>query len=162
MADQLQREIEEILDRLDEFIPEQKKTDRVRKQWGEKFSAFRYRLGALLSRVSAGHLMIASLVLIFIAFAFRSSAVGQYSMIAGLSLLGLTIVVSFFTNRRDEDGEAMARRGRRSLGAELYRPAPGLVQEAGQSHPLIAATESLSHIALAAEFACPLSLLRSL
>jgi len=100
MADQLQREIEEILDRLDEFIPEQKKTHRIREQWGEKFSAFRQRLGGLLGRVSMGHLMVASLVLIFIAFAFRSSAVGQYAMIAGLSLLGLTIVVSFFANRR--------------------------------------------------------------
>ena len=74
MADQLQREIEEILDRLDEFIPEQKTTHRFRKQWGEKFSAFRHRLGVLLSHVSMGHLMIASLVLIFIAFAFRSSS----------------------------------------------------------------------------------------
>ena len=103
MADQLQREIEEILSKLDDFIPEQKATSRIRKRWGEKVSGLRQRLGgvsARVSRVSAGHLMIASLVLIFIAFAFRSSAVSQYSMIAGLSLLGLTIVFSFLSNRR--------------------------------------------------------------
>jgi hypothetical protein len=105
MADQLQREIEEILDRLDEFIPEQKRTHRIRELWGERLSAFRHRLGDLLSHVSMGHLMIASLVLIFIAFAFRSSAIGQYSMIAGLSLLGLTIVASFVANRRHIQSE---------------------------------------------------------
>jgi predicted lipid-binding transport protein (Tim44 family) len=100
MADQLQREIEEILDKLDEFIPEQKATSRIRKQWSAKLHAFGGWLGGLVSHVSTGHLMIVSLVLVFIAFAFRSSAIGQYSMIAGLSLLGLTIVASFFANRR--------------------------------------------------------------
>jgi hypothetical protein len=100
MADQLQREIEEILNRLDEFIPEQKATSRIRKQWGERLHAFGSRLGRLISHVSMGHLMVASLILIFIAFALRSSVIGQYSMIAGLSLLGLTIVVSFVANRR--------------------------------------------------------------
>jgi predicted lipid-binding transport protein (Tim44 family) len=100
MADQLQREIEEILNKLDEFIPEQKATSHLRKQWSERLHAFGGWLGGLVSRVSMGHLMIASLVLVFIAFAFRSSAIGQYSMIAGLSLLGLTIVVSFLANRR--------------------------------------------------------------
>jgi hypothetical protein len=100
MADQLQREIEEILSKLEEFIPEQKPASRIRKRWGGRLRAFGSKLGRLASHVSMGHLMIASLVLIFIAFAFRSSAIGQYSMIAGLSLLGLTIVVSFIANRR--------------------------------------------------------------
>jgi len=50
---------------------------------GRETFCFRRRLGDLLSHVSMGHLMIASLALIFIAFAFRSSAIGQYSMIAG-------------------------------------------------------------------------------
>jgi predicted lipid-binding transport protein (Tim44 family) len=100
MADQLQREIEEILNRLDEFIPEQKAGSRIRRQWGERLRAFGTWLGGLVSHLSMGHLMVASLVLIFIAFAFRSSTIGQYSMIAGLSLLGLTIVVSFVANRR--------------------------------------------------------------
>jgi hypothetical protein len=100
MADQLQREIEEILNKLDEFIPEQKAGSRIRRQWGERARAFVTWLVRLVSHVSMAHLMIASLVLIFIAFAFRSNTIGQYSMIAGLSLLGLTIVVSFVANRR--------------------------------------------------------------
>ena len=100
MPDQLQREIEDLLNKLDEFIPEQKATSRIRKRWGEKVAALKSRIGAAASRVSTGHLMIASLVLIFVAFAFRSSVIGQYSMIAGLGLLGLTIVVSFISNRR--------------------------------------------------------------
>ena len=35
MADQLQREIEDILNKLDEFIPEQKKSSRIRKRWAK-------------------------------------------------------------------------------------------------------------------------------
>ena len=61
MADQLQREIEEILEKLDEFIPEQKTTSRIREQWAEKVSAFRRRIGGLASRISMGHLMVAFL-----------------------------------------------------------------------------------------------------
>jgi len=44
--------------------------------------------------------MIVSLVLIFVAFVFRSSTVGQYSLFVGLGLLAVTIVISFVTNRR--------------------------------------------------------------
>jgi len=101
MPDQLQREIEDILNKLDEFIPEQKAPSRIRKRRGTTMAALKGRIGGgVVSRVSAGRLMIASLVLIFVAFAFRSSAISRYSMIAGLSLLGLTIVISFIANRR--------------------------------------------------------------
>ncbi len=100
MADQLQREIEEILNRLDKFIPEEKKPSRIGRRWGSAVHGLISGLGALVSHVSLGYLMMLSLLLIFVAFAFRSSSVGQYSMIAGLSLLGLTVVVSFIANRR--------------------------------------------------------------
>ncbi len=100
MTDQLQREIEDLLNKLDEFIPEQKRTSRLRSRVGERFRRIRDRLGSLIGRVSLGHLMIASLVLIFVAFAFRSSTVGRYSLFAGLALLAVTIVISFATNRR--------------------------------------------------------------
>jgi hypothetical protein len=100
MADQLQREIEDLLNKLDEFIPEQKSTSRLRQRLGERVSALRRRLGSFFAHVSLGHLMIVSLVLIFIAFAFRSSTVGQYALFAGLGLLAVTIVISFVTNRQ--------------------------------------------------------------
>jgi len=100
MADQLQREIEDLLNKLDEFIPEQKATTRLRHRLGERVGGLRRRLVSLFARVSLGHLMIVSLVLIFIAFAFRSSTVGKYSLFAGLGLLAVTIVISFVTNRQ--------------------------------------------------------------
>ncbi len=100
MADQLQREIEDLLNKLDDFIPEQKATTRLRKRLGERIGSLARRLGAAFSRASLGHLMLVSLVLIFIAFAFRSSAIGHYALFAGLGLLALTIVISFVTNRR--------------------------------------------------------------
>ena len=93
MPDQLQREIEEILNRLDDFIPEEKPQNRVRNRVASG-------VGALLTHASLGYLVVVSLILVFVAFAFRSSSIGQYSMIAGLALLGLTIGISFVINRR--------------------------------------------------------------
>jgi hypothetical protein len=100
MADHLQREIEEILNRLDDFIPEEKKPNRMRRRLGSAFAGIGGWVSHIESRVSLGYLMLISLLLIFVAFAFRSTNVGQYALIAGLSLLGLTIVVSFIANRR--------------------------------------------------------------
>ncbi|MGD0116068.1 MAG: hypothetical protein ABSC13_08720 [Dehalococcoidia bacterium] len=100
MADQLQREIEDLLNKLDDFIPEQKATTRLHKRLSDRIGGLERRLGSLFSRVSLGYLMIVSLVLIFVAFVFRSSTVGQYSLFVGLGLLAVTIVISFVTNRR--------------------------------------------------------------
>lgn len=100
MADQLQREIEEILERLDDFIPEEKPRHRVGSRVGEAIHGFMGRLGAVVTHASLGYLLVVSLILIFMAFAFRSSSIGQYSMITGLALLGLTIGISFVVNRR--------------------------------------------------------------
>ncbi len=100
MADQLQREIEDLLNKLDEFIPEQKATTRLRKRLIDRIGGLKGRLGSFFSHVSLGHLMVVSLVLIFVAFVFRSSTIGQYSLFVGLGLLAVTIVISFVTNRR--------------------------------------------------------------
>ncbi len=103
MADQLQREIEEILDRLDDFIPEEKSRSGLRTRVGSAVHAFMARLGALLTHASLGYLLVISLILVFMAFVFRSSPIGQYAMIAGLALLGLTIGLSFVIHRRRPD-----------------------------------------------------------
>ena len=100
MADQLQREIEDILDKLDEFIPEKRTRRGLRTRLAGSIAGLGRSIRSLFSRISLGHLMIASLVLIFVAFVFRSSTIGQFSLIAGLGLLALTIVISFLTNRR--------------------------------------------------------------
>ena len=100
MPDELQREIEDILSKLDVFIPEEKAAKRLRRRWRGRTSGGWHWLRGAVARVSLAHLMVASLVLILGAFVFRSSALGQYAMIAGLVLLGLTIIISFLTSKR--------------------------------------------------------------
>jgi dolichyl-phosphate-mannose--protein O-mannosyl transferase len=100
MPSDLQREIEDLLDKLDEFIPEQKAPGRLHRRWSALTGGLRAWLGGIVSRVTLGHLMVVSLILVFFAFLMRSSSIGRYALIAGLALLFLTIAVSFFTSKR--------------------------------------------------------------
>jgi len=119
MPGEIHRQIEELLDRLDDFIPEEKPRLGLQKWVGEKFSGVRFRLRGLFSHVSLGHLMALSLVLVFFAFMFRSASIGQYALIAGLALLGATIAVSFFRNRRRSQETRW-----RGQAIDLSRPGP--------------------------------------
>lgn len=102
MPDDLEREIENILNRLDKFLPEESAAQRLRKRVSNAFFRFQRNVARLLSRISLGHLMIVSLLLVLFAFAFRWSVMGRYALIAGLILLFSTIAISFFTSRRPE------------------------------------------------------------
>ena len=100
MPDELEREIEKILDKLDNFVPEESPVIRMRGRWGIRFRRWRRNLTQRLSRVSPGHVMVASLALIVVAYVFRSSSFAAYAFTAGIVLLLATIAVSFFTARR--------------------------------------------------------------
>lgn len=100
MPDELEREIEDILNRLDKFLPEESAAQRLRKRVSNAFYRFQRNVARLLSRISLGHLMVMSLLLVLFAFAFRWSVLGRYALIAGLILLFSTIAISFFTSRR--------------------------------------------------------------
>jgi hypothetical protein len=100
MPNDLQREIEDLLEKLDEFIPEEKAPGRLNRRWSGMTRSLRAWSAGVVSRITLGHLMVVSLLLIFLAFVMRSSAIGRYALIAGLTLLFLTIAVSFFTSKR--------------------------------------------------------------
>jgi hypothetical protein len=99
MPDELEREIEEILNRIDEF-PKESAFGRLRRRWGKRFRGWRRRLTPRLPHISLGHVMAASVLLIILAYAFRSTAFGRYAFAVGLVLLFSAIAVSFFTARR--------------------------------------------------------------
>ena len=100
MPNDLQREIEDLLEKLDEFIPEEKAPGRLHRRWSGTARRLRAWLAGIVSRITLGHLMVVSLLLIFLAFVMRSSAIGRYALIAGLALLFLTVAISFFTSKR--------------------------------------------------------------
>ena len=99
MPDELEREIEEILNKIEKF-PKESAFGRLRRRWGKRFRRWRRRLTPRLPHISLGHVMAASLLLIILAYAFRSSAFGRYAFAVGLILLFLAIAVSFFTAQR--------------------------------------------------------------
>jgi hypothetical protein len=99
MPDELEREIEEILSKIDKF-PKESAFGRLRRRWAKRFRRWRGSLALRLPRVSLGRVMAASLLLIILAYAFRSTAFGRYAFAVGLVLLFSAIAVSFFTARR--------------------------------------------------------------
>jgi hypothetical protein len=102
MSDDLEREIEEILNKLDQFVPEESAASRMRRRWGDRVYGLQRAVAERLSRISLGHVMVASLLLIIVAFALRWTVFGRYALVAGLILLFSTIAVSFFTARRSK------------------------------------------------------------
>lgn len=100
MPDELEREIEDILRRLDRFVPNESRFTRLRRRWRIRFRRLQGEVAARLSRISLGHVMVVSLLLIGAAFFLRWTVVGRYALLAGLLLLFSTIVISFLTNRR--------------------------------------------------------------
>ena len=96
MPDNLEREVEEILRKLDKFVPEEGPLARTRKSAGQAVSGFLHAILARLSSVSLGQLMLVSLVLVLVAFFFRgaSPALARWLIIGGLVLFLTAFVLS--------------------------------------------------------------------
>ena len=85
----LEREIEEILARLDRFVPEERRLPRLRRRLGGAASGFLQGLRGLMPRVSVGQMMLAAFLLIVLAYLLRVLDVptlARYAVIAGLVL----------------------------------------------------------------------------
>lgn len=100
MPDELEREIEDILRRLDRFVPNESRFTRLRRRWRLRLRRLQGEVAARLSRISLGHVMVVSLLLIGAAFFLRWTVIGRYALVAGLLLLFSTIIISFLTKGR--------------------------------------------------------------
>ena len=98
MPDELEQEIEEILSKIDKF-PKESAFGRLRRRSTRRFRRWWSNLAFRLPRISLGHVMVASLLLIILAYAFRSTAFGRYAFAVGLILLFLAVAASFFGAR---------------------------------------------------------------
>jgi hypothetical protein len=101
VPDNLEREVEEILRKLDKFVPEEGRLARTRKGAGQAVSDFLHTILARLSRVSLGQLMLTSLVLVLVAFFFRgaSPALARWAIIGGLVLFLTAFSLSLLSGR---------------------------------------------------------------
>ena len=121
MPDKVQREIEELLDKLDNFVPEErfasKMRDRKRQERARGGPSVIDRLKSRLSRITLGHLMLAGFGLLLIALIFQGPLgdAARWVMIAALLITGASFVLS------------MLNRGR-GTSTPLVKARPGHVQ----------------------------------
>jgi hypothetical protein len=94
--DRIEREIEDILSRLDSFIPEESVASRMRHRASDAAAAFTRAVVAPLARISIRQVMLAALVLIVVGFiAGRALPYGKWVLIAGVILLVTSFALSF-------------------------------------------------------------------
>ncbi len=96
--DRIQREIEDILNRLDEFVPEETVASRMRRRSSDAAARFGRALIAPLARISLGQVMLAAVVLIVVAFfGMRIHPLfARWVLIAGMILFLTSFALSFF------------------------------------------------------------------
>src|SRR3989337_897174 len=97
----MEREVEEILRKLDKFVPEESPVIRTRRKVGHAASDSLHAVAARLSRISLGQVMLASLVLVVLAYFFRyaNPALARWAIIAGLILFFTAFVLSLMGGR---------------------------------------------------------------
>ena len=103
MSDRLEREIEEIFDKIEDFPKLETRRARARKRAVRRFGAAiagRQRAFARqLGRISIGQVMLISFLLILSSFFFRrffSPAAMQYVLLAGVILFVSSLAIMFF------------------------------------------------------------------
>jgi hypothetical protein len=97
--DRVQREIEELLGKLDNFVPEQRFTEKIRERARRQDASSPGPLARLrkrITRVSLGRMLLAGFVLIVFAYFFRGPLGGASTWLIGLGLAiaGIAFVLS--------------------------------------------------------------------
>lgn len=99
--DKVQREIEELLDKLDNYVPEERLASKVRNRSRRSQSGEPgvQRAWTRLTRVTLGQLMLGGLALIILAFFLRDplGAAAGPLMIAGLVVAAAAFLLSAFS-----------------------------------------------------------------
>jgi hypothetical protein len=99
--DKVQREIEELLDKLDTFVPEERLAEKIKKRRHQQRrdenrpGAFE-RVTRRLTQISLGQIMLAGLALMLIGWIFNN-ALGSWAWpvsLAGLLLTGIAFALS--------------------------------------------------------------------
>ena len=130
--DKIQQEIEEILDRLDNFVPEERLATKIRNRSRRKTESggpsFADRISRRLFRITLGQMMLAGLGLLVVAVLFRGplGEAANWLLIAGLVLAGGAFAISIITGggtRRTVSGRVEKRwRGEIIEYSEPSRP----------------------------------------
>lgn len=94
MPDRIEREIEEILRKIDDFVPESGRVRRQPKKVSHGLSGAQGWLGRRLASISLNQVMLWSLLLFIAAFFFRGIPGASWLMIGGLIVFATAFVLS--------------------------------------------------------------------
>jgi hypothetical protein len=121
MSDNIEREIEELLSQLDEFVPEESAARRMRRRSSNWAAGLNQAIASRLARISLGQIMLASLFLVLVALLFGrvNPLLARWVIIAGLILF----FTSFFLSLRLGRGRSVRKRWRGQV-IDLSRPSP--------------------------------------
>ena len=104
--DKVTREIEELLERLDNFVPEERLATKIRDRRRRPRAAssgpsFVESIGARLRRFTLGQVMLAGLALLLLAWLFDEALGGwaRWVQIGGLLMIGAAFVMSLRSRR---------------------------------------------------------------
>lgn len=113
MPDKFEREIEDILSRLDNF-PRQGPSDRARKAVSGRIGAFQRRIALRVARLSVGQIMLTGIIMILVGYFFRAGLpeIWYYVVILGLILFFTSFALSFFGAGRARGSGQVYWRGR--------------------------------------------------
>jgi hypothetical protein len=94
MPDKLEREINEILRKLDDFLPESRKPRRQPRKVGSGISNAQSWFARRVAAISLNQIMLWSLLIFFAAFFLRGIPAASWIMIGALIVLATAFVLS--------------------------------------------------------------------
>ena len=135
--DRVQREIEEILDKLDTFVPEERFTAKMRARHKEQAAqartgpTLRERITRPFTRITLGHLLIAGIILFAVSYLFddQLGSIAIWLTVLGVVLAGGALAFSVINggNTRLRMGGGGGRVQKRWRGQVIEYSQPGPV-----------------------------------
>jgi hypothetical protein len=127
MEDKFEREIEDILSRLDKF-PSRGPTHRARRAFGTAAGSLQQSIATRLARLTLTRVMVTAIILIFVGYFFRAAlpSLWSYVVAAGLILFFASFLISFLGRQHAGSRGQVYWRGR---PASAYSPSgPSLTE----------------------------------
>lgn len=102
MPNRIEREIEEILTRLDEFVPNESRTRRVRRRGRALYGSAWDRIRAATSGITSGHVLLAAVLVLVASFFLKGlfPTFFRFATYAAVAVLFGAIILSIRPVRR--------------------------------------------------------------
>ncbi len=112
--DKIKREIEDILNKLDDFVPDESAAEKMRRRSSGAAASVVRALLAPFTRISIRQVMLTALVIIVVGFlAMRVHPIfGRYALIAGVILFVTSFALSFVNRSSDATPPSVEKRWR--------------------------------------------------